>query len=105
VFHQGPEFSIELYISTSEKEKNEAIFEMLQDDRKEIESNLDVELVWQQLPEKQACRIKWPKPIQGKITDLTSEQQAELIDWGVDAMDIFQDEFEPRVAELQASDL
>jgi len=105
VFHQGPEFSIELYISTSEKERNEAIFETLQDDREEIEANLDVELVWQQLPEKQACRIKWPKPIEGKITDLTPEQQAELIEWGVDAMDIFQDEFEPRVAELQTADL
>jgi hypothetical protein len=61
--------------------------------------------VWQQLSEKQACRIKWPTPIEGKITDLTPEQQTELIEWGIDTMDIFQDEFEPRVAELQSSDL
>jgi hypothetical protein len=27
VFHQGPEFSVELYISTSNKERNEGIFE------------------------------------------------------------------------------
>jgi len=58
VFDQGPEFSIELYISTSDKENNEAIFETLQDDWGEIEANLDVEPVWQRLPEKQACRIK-----------------------------------------------
>lgn len=105
VFHQGPEFSVELYISTSEKERNEAIFETLQDDRAEIESNLDIELVWQRLPEKQACRIKWSRSIEEKITDLTTEQQTELIEWGVNAMDTFQEEFESRVAELQNTDL
>jgi hypothetical protein len=105
VFHQGPEFSVELYISTSEKERNEAIFETLQDDRAEIESNLDIELVWQRLPEKQACRIKWSRPIEEKITDLSTEQHTELIEWGVNAMDKFQEEFEPRVAELQNADL
>ena len=100
VFHQGPEFSIELYISTSEKERNEEIFETLKQDREMIESSLGAELVWQQLPEKQACRIKWPKPIDERITDLTASQQTELIEWGVDAMDTFQDELEPRVTEL-----
>jgi hypothetical protein len=104
VFHQGPEFSVELYISTSKKERNEAIFETLQDSRAEIESNLDVELVWQRLPEKQACRIKWSRPIEGKITDLSTEQQTGLIEWGVNSMDTFQEELEPRVAELQNAD-
>lgn len=98
--HQGPEFSIELYISTSDKERNESILETLQQDQTEIESNLDTELVWQRLPEKQACRIKWSRPIEGRITELTSEQQAELIEWGVDAMDTFQEELEPRISEL-----
>lgn len=100
VFHQGPEFSIELYMSTSDKERNESIFETLQQDQTEIESNLDTELVWQRLPEKQACRIKWSRPIEGRITELTSEQQAELIEWGVDAMNTFQEELEPRITEL-----
>lgn len=100
VFHQVPEFSIELYISTSEKERNESILETLQQDQPEIESNLDTELVWQRLPEKQACRIKWSRPIEGRITELTSEQQAELIEWGVDAMDTFQEELEPRITKL-----
>ncbi len=101
VFHQGPEFSVELYISTSEKDRNEAIFRILKESREEIELNLDVELVWQRLPEKQACRIKWPKEIEERITELTAEQQSELIEWGVNAMEAFQDEFEPRIAELQ----
>jgi hypothetical protein len=100
VFHQGPEFSIELYISTSDKDRNEEIFNTLMQDRDAIESNLGTELVWQQLPEKQACRIKWAKEIEGRITELTVDQQAELIDWGVDAMDTFQQEIEHRVTNL-----
>lgn len=38
VFYQVPEFSVEVYISTSEKKRNEAIFEALQEGRAEIES-------------------------------------------------------------------
>ncbi|WP_280985287.1 DUF4268 domain-containing protein [Halorhabdus utahensis] len=87
-------------MSASEKERNGEIFETLKQDREEIESNLGTELVWQRLPEKQACRIKWPKPIDGRITELTGEQQTELIEWRVDAMDTFQDVLEPRVTEL-----
>lgn len=97
VFHQGPEFSVELYISTPDKERNEQLFDELKDDRSEIESALDTELVWERLPEKQACRIKWPKPVDGKITELSTEQRSELIEWGVQAMDSFQDEFERRI--------
>lgn len=103
VFHQGPEFSVELYMSQSTKEENEAIFDSLKDDRDEIESNLNNELVWEQLPEKQACRIKWPKKIDARITELTASQRAELIEWGVETMDTFQDEFEPRVSDIAVS--
>jgi hypothetical protein len=100
VFHRGPEFSIELYISTSEEERNKEIFEVLKRDQATIESNLETELIWEQLPENQACRIKWPRSIEGRITELTTDKRAELIDWGVDTMNSFQDEFEPRVAEI-----
>lgn len=104
VFHQGPEFSVELYISTSSKDQNEEIFKSLRMESDIIESELGVELVWERLPEKQACRIKWPKEIEGRITELTTEQRSELIEWGVDTMDTFQDEFEPRVADIELSE-
>lgn len=103
VFHQGPEFSVELYMSRSTKEENEAIFDSLMEETAEIESSLNSELVWEQLPEKQACRIKWPKQIDARITELTADQRAELIDWGVDTMDDFQDEFEPRVFGIEVN--
>jgi hypothetical protein len=52
------------------------------------------------LPEKQASRIKQPEDIDGTITELTADQRDYLIEWGVDAMDAFQEEFEPRVSAL-----
>ena len=104
VFHQGPEFCVELYISTSSKEQNEEIFDSLKESHDEIESNLGSELTWERLAEKQACRIKWPNQIPGKITELTADQRTELIEWGVDAMDEFQDKFEPRISNIDLSE-
>lgn len=69
-------------------------------ERTDIEANLGVELEWERLPEKQASRIKQPKDLDGTITELTSDQRSHLIDWGVDAMDEFQEEFEPRISAL-----
>jgi len=100
VFHQGPEFAVELYISTSDGTRNEDIFNELNKDQTEIEERLDDELIWELLPEKQACRIKQPKQIESRITDLTDEQRRQLISWGVDKMAEFQDEFEPRISDL-----
>lgn len=100
VFHQGPELAVELYIQTSDAEQNLAIFEALNERSTEIESNLDTELVWQRLPEKRACRIKWSKPIEGKITELSANQRTRLVEWGVEIMNTFQEEFEPRISTL-----
>lgn len=100
VFHRGPEFCVELYISTSSGKRNEEFFDALSADRSDIESSLQTELVWERLPEKQACRIKWPTDTAGRITDLTPEQRSTLIEWGVETMDQFQDEFEPRIDRL-----
>jgi len=100
VFHQGPEFAVELYISTSDGSRNEDIFNELKMNQTEIEAQLGDELTWEPLPEKQACRIKQPKQIESRITDLTDEQRRHLISWGIDTMREFQDEFEPRISEL-----
>lgn len=100
VFHQGPEFAVEVYIQTSDADRNVAIFETLNGQSDDIESALDTELVWQRLPDKRACRIKWPKPIEGKITELSANERAQLIEWGVDCMDTFQEEFEPRISTM-----
>lgn len=103
VFHQGPEFAVELYISTSDGDKNEEIYTKLKQDQTEIEENLGAELVWEPLTEKQACRIKQPDQIENRITELDTQQRQDLIQWGVKTMDEFQDEFEPRVSDLRST--
>jgi hypothetical protein len=57
-------------------------------------------LEWERLSQKQACRIKQPEDIDGTIAKLTADQREYLIKWGVDAMDEFQEEFEPRLSTL-----
>lgn len=104
VFHQGPEFSIELYISTSSKERNAEIFESLRSEQQKIESSLGTELIWERMIEKQACRIKWPKQIDGRIPELNASQRTELIEWGVDTMDVFQREFEPKISNINVTE-
>jgi len=72
----------------------------LKRERTDIETNSGVELEWERLPEKQASRIKRSKDFDGTITELTADQRSHLIEWGVDAMDEFQEEFEPRISAL-----
>ena len=72
----------------------------LKREQTQIEENLGVELEWERLPQKQACRIKRPAGIDGTITELTADQQGYLVKWGVDAMDEFQEEFDPPLSAL-----
>lgn len=98
-FHQGPEFSAELYIDTGEQERNESIYQSLMTEATEIEE-ITGELVWQQLPEKRACRIKSAKSIESSVDGLSAMQQRELIEWGVQTMNGMRDAFEPRLQKL-----
>lgn len=98
-FHQGPELSTELYIDTGNKERNEEIYSELKDEQELIESELG-DVVWQQLPEKRACRIKVAKPIDDHIEGLSAMQQQSLIEWGIQQMDAMRAEFEPRLQSL-----
>lgn len=99
-FHKGPEFAVELYIDTGEKEQNEAIYQTLKEDQDEIEMGLTEELIWQQLPDKRACRIKIPNSVSGTITELSENEKQELIYWGVEKMDTLRDQFEHRIKNL-----
>lgn len=98
-FHQGPELSTELYIDTGEKERNEEIYSALKADQEAIESELG-DVVWQQLPEKRACRIKVARPIEDHIEGLSAMQQQSLIEWAISQMDELRAELEPRLQSL-----
>lgn len=99
-FHQGPEFSVDVYIDTGDKTMNEEIFDELITYKAEIESALGEELVWQELPDKRASRIKMTKDISGRITELDTVEKNNLIEWGVESMDEFQTEFERKISRL-----
>jgi hypothetical protein len=98
-FHQGPELSTELYIDTGDKERNEEIYSELQADQESIESELG-DVVWQQLPDKRACRIKVAKPIDDHVEGLSAMEKESLIEWAVQRMDALRAEMEPRLQSL-----
>jgi hypothetical protein len=100
VFHGDSEFSVELYIATPDAERNEMIFKSLRETGDEIESELGVGLEWQPLPEHDACRINWPRHIEGAVSELDEDQQAQLVEWGAEAMDEFQSAIEPRLLSI-----
>jgi hypothetical protein len=98
-FHKGPELSTELYIDTQDAEENDRMYSQLKEDSEQIEDALG-ELVWQRLPEKRASRIKTAREISDYVENLSSKERRELINWAVDRMESFQNEFEPRIKEL-----
>ncbi|WP_227355754.1 DUF4268 domain-containing protein [Haladaptatus salinisoli] len=98
-FHHGPELAVELYIDTSDKERNEAIYSKLKADQDVIESELG-NVVWEQLPDKQACRIKVTQSIEDNIEELSAMQKESLIEWAVQQMNAFRAVFEPRLSSV-----
>lgn len=95
-FHQGPEFSTELYIDTGDGERNDEMFLALKENEQAVEESLG-EVVWQRLPEKRACRIKVAREISTSIEGLEASERAELVNWGAKRMDQLRSEFEPRL--------
>jgi hypothetical protein len=63
----------EVYISRASKEENKLIFKILFDNKTEIEAKFGNRLIWEELPDKKACRIKY------EINDVTYFNKE---DWG-----------------------
>lgn len=82
-FARGKRFRIELYIDTTDKEKNKSIFDRLYADRDRFYATLGEELSWERLSEKRASRIALYRP--GTITD-DEETLAQLRVWAAGAM-------------------
>jgi hypothetical protein len=71
----------ELYIDTGDGDENLAIFERLASQRIEIEEIYGSPLTWEDLPERQACRIA--DYGEGLIEE--SDRHHEFIDWFLDS--------------------
>jgi len=94
VSSQKDRLGIEVYISHKESKR---MFSALAAQRAEIESQLNLELDWQELPDAHACRIAfWREgcPIE------TESRWPEYIDWFVEHLVRFDQVFRTRIREL-----
>lgn len=95
-FIGGARVSTEIYIDLGEKTKNLDVYFGLLDNRSAIEADLGVSLEWQELPEKQACRVRLTRA--GEITDESCHE--DLIEWFIRHQMAFKRIFRPLVDAL-----
>ena len=79
-FAQGGRVRVELYIDTLDKARNEQIFDCLLSRKAEIEGDLQLELGWERLDNRRACRIAAYRD--GDI-DVDSETLANIKSWTI----------------------
>ena len=93
-FAQGGRVRVELYIDCGDKAKNEQLFDCLLLRKKEIETALGLELTWERLDSRRACRIAVYRD--GDIgTD--SETLADIKNWTIENLLKFRAVFPVRV--------
>jgi len=76
------EVRVEFSMARSQPEVNRFVFDRLEAQKTEIESDFGAELVWQPLPDRKACRIQFGKPVDG----YDSANWPEMIQWLVTHM-------------------
>jgi len=91
---EGSHVRVELYIDVGDQIQNKAIFDLLLEDRKEIEAELGEPLKWTRRDDIRASRIYVSRP--GSI-DLPDEELDEVLDWGAERMLRLRRVFGPRV--------
>jgi hypothetical protein len=96
-FTYDRKFKVELYIDTFDKERNKNIYELLLQDKENIEQELEAELSWEKLESARASRIALYTD--GSIEAGESEL-AELKSWGVEKIIKFHRVFTPRIKAL-----
>ncbi len=95
-FGRGKVLRIELYMDSGNGEINKRLFDLLHEQKAEIEAELNCELRWQRLNNRRASRIACILP--GSITD-SEEALAELRDKAIPTMIAFTKILYPRVLE------
>lgn len=80
------EVRVEFSMARSQPEVNRFVFDRLEAQKTEIESDFGAELVWQPLPDRKACRIQFGKPVDG----YDSANWPEMIHWLVKHMTLLE---------------
>jgi hypothetical protein len=89
-FARGGRFRVELYIDTTDQEKNKCIFDQLHTTHDELQADIDTDISWERLTERRASRIAIYHP--GSITD-DEQHLVVLRSWAVDTMSRFYEVF------------
>jgi hypothetical protein len=76
------EVRVEFYMSRSQAEANQFVFDRLESQKVHIETNFGAPLIWQPLPNRKACRILYAKPVDG----YDKANWPEMIQWLVKHM-------------------
>ena len=87
---------VEFYIDWGEQDENEFIFNELLKYKSDIELKFGDVLVWEQLPTKRACRIKYEKPYDGYNREIWDD----MVTFMVDAMCKFEKAMKPYIEEV-----
>jgi hypothetical protein len=98
-FAQGGRVRVELYIHRGDKEKNEQLFDCLYKRKDEITAALGVQLEWERLDNRKACRIAVYRD--GDI-DVDSETLSEIRKWMIENLLKFKQVFPPIVLQCLA---
>ena len=88
---------VELYIDSTDRERNKQAFDRLEQQKEVFESDLDTTLEWERLENRRASRISILRP--GSIDD-NQETQEEIRQWMIDRLLAFRRVFGPRLPEL-----
>lgn len=76
------EVRVEFYMSRSQTEANQFVFDRLASQKESIEADFGDSLTWQPLPDRKACRILYAKPMDG----YDKANWPEMIQWLVGHM-------------------
>jgi len=76
------EVRVEFYMSRSQAEANQFVFDRLESQKAHIETNFGAPLIWQPLPNRKACRVLYAKPVDG----YDKANWPEMIQWLVKHM-------------------
>jgi len=76
------EVRVEFYMSRSQAEANQFVFDRLESQKTQIETNFGAPLTWQPLPHRKACRVVFAEPVDG----YDKANWPEMIQWLVEHM-------------------
>jgi uncharacterized protein YnzC (UPF0291/DUF896 family) len=89
---------VEVYISRSIKEDNTIIFKSLHEKKNEIEAVFGDQLIWEELPDKKTCRVKYEL---NNVNSNVREDWREMIDFMIDGMKRLEKSFREPISKVR----